>query len=61
MGKGEAEMHLNETEAIMEVLRFIMEEAGPSERERLHPAIVSLLYIAVDKLAAAHDSLHRQH
>jgi hypothetical protein len=51
------EMHISEVHAIVNILLFVAEEAEDSQRARLRPAAISLLYIAGDKLDQAEKEL----
>ncbi len=47
------DMAIAETEAVTEVLLYLAEEASDAECAELRPAIVALLYMALDLIRAA--------
>jgi len=52
------DLHLNETEDIIDVLIFIHQEAEPAERLRLTSAILTLLHAATSNLRKIDERLH---
>ncbi len=58
MGKGNAAMHVVEVIAIMDLLRFVMED--DEARKRVWPSVVTLLYMAGDKLDLACKALDQR-
>lgn len=55
------EMHIVAARAIVDILVFVDEEAGPAMRARLAPARIALLHIASEKLGQASRQLEAMH
>jgi len=54
------DLHLCETEDIIDLLIFIHQEAEPAERLRLTSAILTLLHAVTQRLKTIDEKLHRE-
>lgn len=53
------DMHIGETDALLTVLRALAEEVDDAQWIALRPEIVSVLYLAVDKIRATEAPLNK--
>jgi hypothetical protein len=53
------DQHLSEISGLVEALIFIQEEAEPAKLQSLHSSVVTLLYVATDKIKIANAGVAR--